>query len=424
MISLIIYNLYPGLYKNVDEWIKQLDHIIDMGFNSIYLNPLHYPGFSGSLYAVKDYYRYNEKFFNSDKPCEDQLKNFLNICHEKKLIVIMDLVISHTSIDSVLISEHKNWYKLDDSGNIVNPGAWENGVWKKWGDLASFDLENSEDKKNLWEYLYKMAVHYLNLGFDGFRCDAAYQVTNDFWKYFIPKTKEKFKKAIFIAETLGCTPVQIQSVASNGFDYIFNSSKWWNFIDPWCLEQYDITKNISPSISFPESHDTIRLLEDTSLDLKRYLRRLYFEAVFSKGFLITTGFEYGFRKKIDVAKTTYQDWENTGLDFSNKIKNILKTKRCFKPLNEESTLNIVNHDNWVNVFCFTKEYENEKVFICLNKDRVNNQRLVFNLEKLLSADKIKDYSPEDKIKGYLNYIDIYIKPYEIKIFASENHCKE
>ncbi len=33
-----------------------------MGFNAVYINPFHYPGFSGSLYAVKDYYRLNPRF--------------------------------------------------------------------------------------------------------------------------------------------------------------------------------------------------------------------------------------------------------------------------------------------------------------------------------------------------------------------------
>jgi starch synthase (maltosyl-transferring) len=33
-----------------------------MGFNWLYINSVHYPGFSGSLYAVKHHYRINPEF--------------------------------------------------------------------------------------------------------------------------------------------------------------------------------------------------------------------------------------------------------------------------------------------------------------------------------------------------------------------------
>ena len=56
---LYIYNLFPKLYKNVSAWTKQIKTIADMGFNMIYINPFHYPGFSGSIYAPKEYYKFN-----------------------------------------------------------------------------------------------------------------------------------------------------------------------------------------------------------------------------------------------------------------------------------------------------------------------------------------------------------------------------
>ena len=51
-----IYNLFPLLAGPVPAWSGHLDRIAGMGFDWIYVNPFHYPGFSGSLYAVKDFY--------------------------------------------------------------------------------------------------------------------------------------------------------------------------------------------------------------------------------------------------------------------------------------------------------------------------------------------------------------------------------
>ena len=60
--GLRIYNLFPPLAGTVRDWMAHLPRIAGMGFNAVYLNPFHYPGFSGSLYAVKDYYRLNPRF--------------------------------------------------------------------------------------------------------------------------------------------------------------------------------------------------------------------------------------------------------------------------------------------------------------------------------------------------------------------------
>lgn len=425
MKPLFLYNLFPKLYRDLDHWKEELENINDMGFNSIYINPFHYPGFSGSLYAVKDYYKYNDQFFKSNISSEKQLKDFLDLCKKKNIDVFMDLVVNHTAIDSILIDEHKEWYKSDEKNDIENPGAWEDGKWISWGDLATLDLDSSSDKMNLWNYLLDMCKHYLKLGFSGFRCDAAYQVSSDFWDYLISDLKKEFSDILFLAETLGCTPVQIQALASCGFDYIFNSSKWWNFSDEWCLEQYELNRNIAPSISFPETHDTPRLMEEVKGNENQFLQRLYFAGIFSKGFMIATGFEYGFMGRISSIHTTNKDWEKTGLDYRNKIKKILDIKKSFKPFHEESPIEVIEQKNPLNIICFVKEWDKQRVLTCLNKNVENAQKLILpNIEKIIKETEIKDYSPENKISGLIKELNIDLKPGEVKIFSSEKFNKE
>ena len=420
MKPLFIYNLYPKLYKNIKFWEKSLDKIVEMGFNSIFINPFHEPGFSGSLYSIKDYFSYNKEFFTDEKKEEDQIKDFLTQCKKRNLEIIMDLVINHTAKDSVLIEDHKNWYLLNEKNELISPGAWQDGNWVTWGDLATLNIEGSPDKENLWSYLKDIVCFYVNLGFTGFRCDAAYQVSSDFWTYIISNIKKEHKNIFFLAETLGCTPIHIQSLSNCGFDYIFNSSKWWNFEEEWCLEQYDLTRNIAPSISFPESHDTERLMSELNGNQTIFLQRLYFSALFSKGFMITSGFEYGFKKRLNTIYTTAQDWENTGLDYTENIKNILGIKKGFSSLSEESYMEVIPQPK--KIFCYLKVWENQKVLICINKDINSKQEIFFeNIEEVLKTDKIKDYSPENRIEGYLKKIDISLLAGEVKIFGSENH---
>ncbi len=424
METLLIYNLYPKLYKNVKAWEKSLTKIAGMGFNCIYINPIHYPGFSGSLYAPKEYYKYNPMFFSKEGNEEVELKSFISLCKEKGIKVFIDLVVNHTSIDSPLIKEHKDWYVLEN-GDVKRPGAWEDGKFITWGDLAEFNLEHSPDRKGLWEYLLGVCKHLLSLGFSGFRCDAAYQVPEEFWRYAIADLKKNFEGIYFLGETLGCTPVQIQSLSNCGFDYIFNSSKWWDYNGAWCLEQYEMTRKIAPSVSFPESHDTERLFTECGGNVARFLQKLYFEAVFSKGFMITTGLEYGFTKRINTVMTTSADWEETGRDYTDNIKKILDTKTALKPLSEESPIYIVDQSNWANVFCFVKEWEGQKVLIVLNKDTANNQWVGLpNLENVLGNTKVNDFSPEERITGDIKELNIQLKPGEMKIFAPKSVYKK
>jgi hypothetical protein len=419
MKSLFIYNLFPRLYKNIGEWSKSLDKIEDMGFNSVFINPFNEAGFSGSLYAVKNYYTYNKNFFLKGKSEEEQIKDFIEECKKRKLEVVMDLVINHTAKDCILTGEHKNWYILNEKDELVSPGAWQDGNWVTWGDLASLNIESSPDRENLWEYLYEVVLHYAKLGITGFRCDAAYQVISEFWVYLISKIKKEFSNIYFLAETLGCTPIHIQSLSTCGFDYIFNSSKWWNFEEEWCLEQYDLTRNIAPSVSFPESHDTERLMKEVKGNKAHFLQRLYFSAVFSKGFMITSGFEYGFQKRLNTVYTNFSDWEKTNLDFTENIKSVLDIKKSLLPLKEESAIEVVPQSG--KVFCFTKEWEGKKVLICINKDVSAEQPVnIENPEDLLGSKNIKDYSPEGKISGNIKSVKISLLPGEVKIFAGES----
>ncbi|MGL4388076.1 MAG: alpha-amylase family glycosyl hydrolase, partial [Brevinema sp.] len=182
-----IYNLFPRYFKNINSWVTELDHISKLGFNTVYINPIHYPGFSGSLYAPKNYYIINPLFSDSLdlKDPIDQLRSFLEEAHKKKIKVIMDLVINHSAKDNPLTIEHRSWYIVDKNGNLNSPGAWDDGKWVRWGDLAQFDHLQSEDREGLWHYFNDLIQYYLNLGFDGFRADAAYQIPRDLWIYLI-----------------------------------------------------------------------------------------------------------------------------------------------------------------------------------------------------------------------------------------------
>ncbi|HYP36676.1 MAG TPA: alpha-amylase family glycosyl hydrolase, partial [Stellaceae bacterium] len=138
--GLRIYNLFPTLAGNIRDWMADFPRIAAMGFNTVYINPFHYPGFSGSLYAVKDYYRLNPRFRGGERGNDDTLlSTFTDAARAHGLRVMMDLVINHTSKDSELVKLHPDWFTRDAKGDVVSPGAIDPADSRRqtvWGDLA------------------------------------------------------------------------------------------------------------------------------------------------------------------------------------------------------------------------------------------------------------------------------------------------
>src|SRR5487761_201677 len=94
--GLRIYNLFPTQAGTIRQWREHLPRIAAMGFNAVYVNPFHFPGSSGSLYAVKDYYRLNPRFRGGSAGRDDALlRGFTKAAAAHGLRVIMDLVVNH-----------------------------------------------------------------------------------------------------------------------------------------------------------------------------------------------------------------------------------------------------------------------------------------------------------------------------------------
>jgi starch synthase (maltosyl-transferring) len=334
-----IYNLFPLLVGTVGQWQAHLADIAAMHFNWVFLNPFHRPGFSGSLYAVKDYYRLHPLFQGeSPEQPEQLLKAFVQQAEAQHLAVMMDLVINHTAKDSVLVEQHPDWYARDEDGAVRSPFVVDPDDPEKitvWGDLAELDYENLPDRTGLLSYWQDLVRHYLRVGFHGFRCDAAYKIPGDFWAEIIAAARAVNPQVQFFAETLGAPLEQIEQLHGAGFDYFFNSAKWWDFQASWLLEQYEQFRRIAPSIAFPESHDTERLAAETGGDERRSRLWYLFTAFFSAGVMMPIGYQFGFQRKLDVVKTRPEDWEEPSFDLRPFIAAVNTMKANTPLLNAE-----------------------------------------------------------------------------------------
>jgi starch synthase (maltosyl-transferring) len=370
----LIYNLFPRFYRAIDEWCDVVPHIKGMEFTAVFVNPFHETGLSGSLYSIRDYFRLNPLFLEpgADRTDFAPLSKFVAACTAAGLQPVMDLVINHTAIDSPLINEHGAWYKRDPSGRVASPFAIDPGSPGSvtvWGDLASIDNEGSSDRDALWRYWDRLVSFYQKLGFTGFRCDAAYQVPASLWRWLIGRAKKRGAGAVFYAETLGCRLDQIEALNGCGFDYLFNSVKWWHYDQSWVLDQHAANKHIAPSIAFAESHDTERLASVWPGSEAVQKSRYAFAALFSKGLLMPSGFEYGAVTRIDVVRGTPRDVDQPQWDLTQWIGAMNRLKLTVPVLSEEGRWRPLN--DYGCPFLFLEKASdrgNRPIYLCVNKN--------------------------------------------------------
>lgn len=398
---MIIYNLFPLLAGNVRDWKPHLIRAADLGFDWIFVNPIHYPGYSGSLYSIKDYFRLNPLFTDAASP-ETGIADFQSMVAEAEslgLRIMVDLVISHCAFDSDLIKQHPRWF-VHENGHIVHPSCMEGTKKVVWKDLAKFDHSHSKDAEGLYRYLFSVVEFLCRLGIKGFRCDAAYQVPQALWKRLIADTAKKYPGTVFLAETLGCTPRETMQTAKAGFEYIFNSSKWWDFHSPWLIEQYALTCGETKSVSFPESHDTVRLAEEVQGHVEALKRQYFFSALFSAGVMIPVGFEFGFRKRLHVVKTRPEDWEQTSIDLSTFIQTMNLTKRRNPVFLEDAPTEVLPVNNPAVLFLWKGSLRaGQEALLILNKDPHHPQHFYSdNLYRFVQTQgPLQDVSPEYRL---------------------------
>ncbi len=415
-----IYNLFPLLAGKFSRWAEHMERAAGMGFNWIFINPIQQLGPSRSLYSISDYFSINPAFLDekSKKSANGQVKDMGEEARGLGLKMMTDLVVNHCSTGSELLKTHPEWFLWEAKGKVAHPFAFEDGRKVVWKDLAKFDffyygegegkgkknIEKEKDTEALFGFFKSVVENLIDMGFEGFRCDAAYQVPNRFWERLIREIKAKHPQVLFLAETLGCPPDQTMKTASAGFDYIFNSSKWWDLKGHWLIEQYSLTREMAPSISFPESHDTVRLAEELGGSVEGMKQRYLFSALFSAGVMIPMGFEFGLRKRLNVVSTTPQDWPTspweTGIDLREFIKEVNEIKAAHSLFAEEAPTAMLPYEN-PNVLVMWKASASgsEESLLILNKDIREKQRFQTEavLKFLQSGLPVADISPEYRL---------------------------
>jgi len=204
-----IYQVNPKLYGSSGAFGKiqaRLDDIKALGTEFLYLMPVYAEGKKnaiGSPYCIQDF-----KAVNASYGTLAELKSLVDAAHAKGMKVMFDWVANHTSWDNPWVTEHPDWYEHKADGSIAWPT--KDGEWK---DVAQLDYKN----KDLWAAMEDALSYWVTtLGIDGYRCDYAHGVRDDFWKEAIGKLKAQKPGFVMLAES------DYERMFDDGFDIIFD----------------------------------------------------------------------------------------------------------------------------------------------------------------------------------------------------------
>lgn len=170
----VIYSVYvrnhtpEGTFRAV---IPDLDRIKSLGTDIIWFMPIHpigLKGRKGSLgcpYANRDYRDVNPEY--------GSMADFMELVsarHARGMKCMIDVVYNHTSPDTVLYSEHPEFFYHGPDGKPGNKIG-------DWSDVIDLDYNN----RALWDYQIASLKMWASL-VDGFRCDVASFVPVEFWQ--------------------------------------------------------------------------------------------------------------------------------------------------------------------------------------------------------------------------------------------------
>ena len=170
---------------------QRLADIQSLGVSIIWLMPVHpigevhRKGALGSPYSVKDYLAINPEFGD-----EASFQSLVDRAHVLGLKVIIDWVPNHSAWDNPLVTDHPDWYAKDYKGDF-RPSPW----WD-WSDIIEFDYSNPELRKYM---INAMCYWVKQFNIDGFRCDVAGYVPNDFWQQ-LRQALDAIKPVFMLAE--------------------------------------------------------------------------------------------------------------------------------------------------------------------------------------------------------------------------------
>jgi len=304
-----------------------LPRLKEMGVEILWLMPVHPIGVKGrkgtlgSYYSIKDYKAVNPEFGTME-----EFKSLVSQAHLMGMKVILDWVANHTAWDHEWITKNPEWYSTDSIGTIIPPVA-------DWSDVADLNYNNQEMRAAMIDAM-KFWVEEADI--DGFRCDVAGWVPDDFWVE-ATQTLNQVKPLFMLAEDEGNLNLLVKSFNMNyswTFHHIMNriakAEAGLAEVKSY-FERADTTYPLgSYAMQFTSSHDENSWNGSEYERLGPAVKTMAALSFAVPGMpMIYSGQEAGLEKRLEFFEKDPINWDNLEMqEFYKKLIELKKTNKA------------------------------------------------------------------------------------------------
>jgi glycosidase len=227
--NLVLYEVYvrnhgpQGTFADVEADLPRLQ---SMGVDVVWFMPIHpigqvnHKGTLGCPYSIADY-----RGINPEYGTRTDFGRLIARAHDLGLKVMIDVVYNHTAHDSVLVREHPEWFHQDEQGRPVT-------TVPDWSDVIDLKHPNPAGAgrstgKALTAYLIETLQGWAEFGVDGFRCDVASLIPQEFWVQARRDVAKVKPGVIWLAESVHAAFVAYRR--AKGLDTISDSELYQAF---------------------------------------------------------------------------------------------------------------------------------------------------------------------------------------------------
>lgn len=224
----------PDRGATFDDCIARLPDIAALGFDVVYLTPIHpigttnrkgrnnsvtaEPGEPGSFYAIGAAEGGHDAV-HPDLGGIEAFRRFVAACRDHRLEVALDFAIQ-CSPDHPWLTEHPDWFKRRPDGTI----RYAENPPKKYEDIINVDFYCA-DWANLWKALRDVVLFWVGEGVKIFRVDNPHTKPFPFWEWMIREVQQEDPDVLFLSEAF-TRPKVMKALAKLGFSQSYTYFTW------------------------------------------------------------------------------------------------------------------------------------------------------------------------------------------------------
>ena len=383
----------PGHHGTLHDVEVRLDAIAEMGFDVLYLPPIHPigesfrkgrnnsveadPGDVGSPWAIGG----KDGGHDAIHPALGNFDDFdrlVRAAAKRGIDLAMDIAFQ-CSPDHPYVRQHPEWFRHRPDGTI----QYAENPPKKYQDIYPFDFE-CQGWESLWNEMLRVVLFWHERGVRIFRVDNPHTKPFPFWEWLIGQVKERDPNVLFLAEAF-TRPKVMNRLAKLGFSQSYTYFTWRN--DPWNIRKYFTELSKPPIVDFfrpnvwPNTPDILSEFLQTDARAA-YVVRAVLAATLSANYgVYGPAFELmvhrpvrpGSEEYLDSEKYQIRQWDLSRSDsLADLLERLNRIRRTNPALQHNRGLCFHNVDNET-IVCFSKTHGDNTILVAANTDPYHTQ---------------------------------------------------